>query len=494
MDGLNKSLVIFGNTGVVNGGSFPPQPCTNFVAKTKKNTVQLTWTDPENSVADLNVPVFWDNSVVVRKQGSVPADVNDGVIVVTNNIRNQYQTKPFVDTGLSYGVTYYYRVFSCSRYGVYNDNTIVSVSAAPKQYRVMTVQINLNDSNPFTCGGYADDAVYMREGKSSQDWAEFFGYRPCLFKSGAVVGYLKPNDYTKFVDGTSANITSGSAGDVMVEFPRRGLRISKKNKILTVSMTDEPDNPDFKYYAHQRGDTDKDYFYVGAYLGYVSSNKLRSLSGKTPTASVPLSSLRTYANNLGSGYMEVGFYQFVFLQCMYLLQYKGKRDSQTDHGYGYCAADVAPTGSTNTKGMMYGTSNSSDHVKLFGIEDFWGNLYWFLDGYYVNNTYHVLTATDNFNDTGHNYTDRGIVGANANITGYFNRVSATTETGFTPTSFNGSSSTYFCDYCEFKADKIPFVGGRWGNPTDYGLGIFRFGLVTDAGATSKYRGGRLGYL
>lgn len=51
-----------------------------------------------------------------------------------------------------------------------------------------------------------------------------------------------------------------------------------------------------------------DAFYVGAYSGYVdSSNKLRSLSGKTPTGSKTIGAFRTAAHANGDGYEQLNF-------------------------------------------------------------------------------------------------------------------------------------------------------------------------------------------
>ena len=50
----------------------------------------------------------------------------------------------------------------------------------------------------------------------------------CLFKDGGVVvGYLNPNNYAQFEDGSAADITSGTDGDVMVEFPKMYIKISR---------------------------------------------------------------------------------------------------------------------------------------------------------------------------------------------------------------------------------------------------------------------------
>ena len=91
------------------------------------------------------------------------------------------------------------------------------------------VSIDLTNSNPETAVTYTDDAVGMVAG--STDWYKmriFKDIKPCLFKNGSVVGYLNPDNFAQFEDGTKADITSGNAGDVMIEIPKIGYKISKR--------------------------------------------------------------------------------------------------------------------------------------------------------------------------------------------------------------------------------------------------------------------------
>ena len=499
MEGLTNTAILWrggGAGGSVNSG-YPPAKCTNFVAKVKNNAIELTWNDPVDIASD-NIIVKWERSVVVRKVGSYPTSEKDGVIIVSNIIRNQYATNPYIDNSVVLNTTYYYAVFSCSDEGVYNRE-LVTASATPISYKIMTVRIDFNNSDPTKCGSYEDDAVGMYHGKQVAEWDKFFGYKPCLFKDGKVVGYLNPNDYGKFADGRTADITSGNAGDVMVEFPRRGLKISKSGKILTVSMTDDPNNPEFTYYAHTRGSANKDYFYMGAYLAYVDKYgdaKLRSISGQQPTISdysASLSDFRRYAKNTGSDYINTGFYQFLFLQCMYLLQYKGNLDSQRSHGDGFCQNGVVSgqhrnTGGADKRGMMYGAGDF-EQIKIFGIEDLWGNLDWVVDGYYVDSNYNILTATDNYNDSGSGYKNNGST-VKKNMSGYIKDITGNAETGFTPINMDGSSSTYFCDYGMIFNGQGPRVGGCGNRYGDAGIFYFFTIKPTNSGGAC----GRLGYL
>lgn len=494
--------------GVINIGStsglwvstfsqYAPKPCSSFSATPSNGcVVELNWTDPDNYTTSDGYPVRWANTRIVRKIGSYPTNENDGTIVVTSTIKNQYQTTGYIDSGLSTYTTYYYSAFSCSTDGIYNRNP-VQVPVTPFNYRIMTVKLNLGSSNPASIGSYDDDASFMTAGKNVVEWKDFFGYRPCLFKSGKVVGYLNPDDYTKFVDGSSADITSGNAGDVMIEFPRRGISISKSDKIVTVSMTDNPNNTDFKYYAHQRGSSvNKDYFYLGAYLGYVSSGKLRSLSGKVPNAANTLTQFDTYGKANGSGYGIMGFYQWMFVQIMYVLQYKGNLNSQTTHGYGLCKGSIQNTGSGNTKGLMYGTSTTGNPIKLFGLEDPWGNLYQLINNFYSTDKYRISTVTDDTVTDVSKYTDRGSYGnTSTTSTGFITDCIGSTGVGFTApyNAYNGSESTYFCDYNSFRASSSPSVGGNYSGRTNDGIFCFNCGC-SRSGETYSATGTRLGYL
>lgn len=489
--------------GVVNIGSNPglwgaslgqyaPKPCKNLTAKAGNRSVVLKWEDPEDYTTTDNYPVEWLNTRIVRKTGSYPVDENDGTIVVTSSTRNQYKSNGYTDSGLTNYTTYYYRAFSCSTDGVYNHEQI-QASVQPIPYKVMTVKINLSNSNPANCGSYADDASTMNSGKDVAAWQEFFGYRPCLFKNGKVVGYLDPTNFTKFENGTNADITSGNAGDVMIQFPRRGVRISKSGKVVTVSMTDNPNDSSFKYYAHQRGNSNKDYFYLGVYDGWISGNKLRSLSGKSPTVSTSLNQFDTYGKANGTGYGCMGYYQWLFIQVMYVLQFRGNLNSQNTVGYGNCSSGyIQNTGRSNTNGMIYGDNNVA---KLFGIEDIWGNIWQLVNNYYSNSNYHVTTTTDDTVTDVNKYTDRGSYGGSDSTSwNYYTDCMGTTEVGFTLTynSTNGSSTTYFCDGAYFYSNCVPTVGGYCSHSDDAGL--FCFSVGWNRANSGSYTGSRLGYL
>ena len=459
--------------------SFPPsEPAAKFRAISINNSIELMWEDPDDYTLADSTTIKWSYTRIVRKTGSYPINECDGTVIIESSVKNQYKTTPFVDTGLTNGTEYYYAAFTCNTYGVFNRKPI-HTSGTPIQYRIMTVNINLKNSNPSTCGSYADNANEMHGGKSASEWKDFFGYKPCLFKNGTVVGYLNPDDYTKFEDGSSADITSGNAGDVMIQFPRRGLKISKANNILTVSMTDNPNDTNFTYYAHQRGSTNKDYFYIGAYLAYSNITSVRSLSGKSPfTNSSPYSLSYMYgvAVKSGTGYGLMSFYQYVFIQAMYILQYRGNCDSQRQHGKGMCGGASHNTGSGDQSGVMFGdTSKEGKPLKLFGIEDLWGNLEQILNG--ITITYpncDIYTTTDDRITDMSKYENIGRCGSADGFNGYMNECVGNNKFGFLPiyNGTKGSGSTYFCDRVNINCDYSTagfLIGGFWSAADEYGI-------------------------
>jgi len=376
---------------------------------------------------------------------------------------------------------------ACSSYTAY--------SITLNYYKIFGVSIDLSNSDPASAVTYTDDAVGMTVGSSAWDSEPIFkDIKPCLLLNGVVQKYLNKNNFAQDESGNSVDITSGSAGDVMIEIPKCGVKIATSGTTLTVQITDNPNatGDGFHYYAHTRateGDCDK--LYVGAYVGYTSSSKLRSLSGKAPTVNQTIGTFRTQAQANGDGYDQISFYPLTLLQCLFLIRYKN-RNSQTALGRGYVDASAATnTGTTNANGMYYGTTSGTVHVKFAGIEDFWGNVFYFIDGIFSDASRNILTAFDNFNDTGNGYTSRG-QGATSNIGNYMSKPQGTTETGFIAKEVNGSTTTHFCDYAYLYASRLAYFGGCW-DSGDY-AGAFRLAVYRSASSSSSGYGGRLMYL
>lgn len=356
---------------------------------------------------------------------------------------------------------------------------------------VYTVKIDQSNSNPLTCCTYADDAVGM--GKGSEAWDDLFGARPCIMKDGVVVGYLNPNNFAEYVNGTAAPIADTDY-DVMIEFPRRGLSITTEGDVITISLTDAPHDSDFNYLAHTRGETSRNFFYLGAYSATGSSTKLGSNSGLAPLVNTSLTDFITYAHNRGDGYEIMGFYQWTYIQALYVLKY-GNLDSQTALGRGVTGASAAVnSGLANEKGMCYGSTSATDPVKLFGLENAYGNVWQWLCGLYSDGSRNLLTTTDNFGTAtaASNWEYKVSSGTSGSLNGYMNKAQGTNNGGFVGKVTSGSSSTYYCDYAYLYAGTFPYVGGRW----SYGdnAGVFCFNVYASASNSYSNVGSRLMFL
>lgn len=370
---------------------------------------------------------------------------------------------------------------------------------------VYGVAIDLSISHPNSSVTYTDGAAGFTPAKgnngnyvagSLDEHYPWNAIRPCLLKQGKVVGYLNKNDFSKFENGSSADITSGSSGDVMIEIPHFYYKISKVGTILYVKVSNVMQDG-FTDWAFSYKGVVKDKFYVGAYLGYVDGdNKLRSLSGKKATAYKKFFDFRTAARANGAGYEQIPFNKLTALQVLYLLLFKSL-DSQTALGKGYVGGEsVRDTGVTDAKGMNYGTTGNStanDTVKCLGIEDFWGNLQYGIEGLVTRNEY-IRVADGNFNNSADGYipVDKLI---NFSVSGeFYTDVAGDNVLAFIPKKGKGSETTYFCDIGNAHSaggTNVSFFGGQY----SYGssAGAFNLDCMSSMSSSYWYLGARLTY-
>lgn len=379
-------------------------------------------------------------------------------------------------------------------------DTVKIYSITLGYYYIYGFTINEAESNPAASVTYTNESTSYTKGSSLWDTSPLFvNIKPCLFNAGAVVGYLQRNDYTKFENGTAADITSGSAGDVMVEIPKMAYYMEKSGNIITCKvLVGDVDaktvDARYSYLPFSRvSEGDRSKIYIGAYLGYTLSTKLRSLSGKTPSANKTIGTFRTQAQANGTGYQQLPFYPLTLLQILYILKY-GSLNSQIALGRGYVDGNAAATatGGTNSKGFCYGETTGKLQMKMFGIEDFWGNLYQWIDGLYSNASWTILTTYKSFNDTGSGYLFSNSSGNSANTNGYMTKAQGGTQTGFNIKAASGSATTYFADDAALNAGCLPYFGGSWTAASS--TGSFRLYVNFSASNAYSFLGARLCYI
>ena len=102
----------------------PLDPCTSFGLVAGNNQVEVRWTDPKDKYATpegemaqdpQQLVSVWSHTIIVRKIGSPPISPDDGMIVASSEIRDQYQITPYIDDGLTNNTTYFYAVFAINQ-------------------------------------------------------------------------------------------------------------------------------------------------------------------------------------------------------------------------------------------------------------------------------------------------------------------------------------------------------------------------------------------
>ena len=372
---------------------------------------------------------------------------------------------------------------------------------AQKTVVIYGVKIPIANSDPASVV-YTDDAssfnAAVMSGSTFNDngWFSRWPFnliKPCLLNNGSVVGYLNPDNLAQFENGTAADITSGSAGDVMIEIPKIFYKFSKDSSYYYIQIADEQESG-YSDWAFSYKGVVKDKFYIGAYFGYTTNLKLRSLSGKTPTVSQTLNTFRTQAQANGAGYEQIPLNKLILLQILYLIMFKN-RNGQSVLGRGFVDGNsaVTATGATNSKGKCWGETTGKYQMCFMNIEDFWGNLYGWIDGYYIDESGNRKTADGNFSDS--DFSSYTTISTNASsVSGYISKIECNEKLGFVITEGSGSETTYFCDYgyaYVSSGGQVPYFGGYWFDGSN--AGPFRLNCSHSLSDSHASIGGRLAF-
>ena len=104
---------------------------SNINALVASGKVYVKWTDPSDIVVSGSTLAAWGGTLLVRKAGSAPKSRRDGTVVLDSKTRDAYKTSYFCDSGLSNGVTYYYKFFPYTTNNAYTDSEDNAFTATP---------------------------------------------------------------------------------------------------------------------------------------------------------------------------------------------------------------------------------------------------------------------------------------------------------------------------------------------------------------------------
>lgn len=198
-------------SGGSGGSGIPLAPVTGLATLAASGKAYLKWTDPIDTVVGDATLAAWAGTLLVRKAGSMPASRRDGTVVLDNKTRNAYKTQYFCDSGLSDGVTYYYKFFPYSTTNTYADDPANEVTITPNpvatgDVSALAVVAQLNGRVQLTWTDPA--ATKVQDGVTLSTWAS----TKVVYKTGSYP--TSPDDGTLVVNSTTRNAHASSPLEV----------------------------------------------------------------------------------------------------------------------------------------------------------------------------------------------------------------------------------------------------------------------------------------
>ena len=334
-------------------------------------------------------------------------------------------------------------------------------------------RVNKNDSNPETRIEYLYDAVGMIPARMNYttgtfdygSWANAWfitGNKPVALKFDGTLDYeLDPDDYTKKADGTDSDVSDASyAGNFMASMPTVWFKRWEDDDYEYVAISNKQITPDFFADAHDNGEGDiNDVIYLPMFKGVTIDGKLRSIAGAAVEGNTSGSEEKARAEANGAGWQLWDWAKHELVSDLLTLISRTS-NSQAAFGQGDTGTYVNDAsqnyGKLNTGqhkvdgewamyggGQFWGASDDKHHVKVFHIEDFWGNRWDRCLGLnLVNNQYVYKPVRPYALDTDSSYTSSGLT---APASGW-QKAQNVGRLGSLPKAIGGSAATYVCDY------------------------------------------------
>ena len=253
----------------------------------------------------------------------------------------------------------------------------------------------------------------------------------------------------------------------------------------------------------------------GVSFTLTSGSKLSSVSNVKPLTgwnnSLTIANNRILAHNRGTGWEQLDFLTESGIQLLYLIEY-GSFNSQTQISQGvtnitddaltnmginngYTGTKSGGTNLGNTSGQVtvthYQTGETTHAMSYRGIENWFGNVYQFIDGLNIQNNIPFVSdhsfQSDLFTSP---YASLNMTLCQSN--GYVKNISISNTYNylFLPSTVGGSSSTYLADYYyQNSGNMIAYYGSHW--PDGGVAGGFGWALDAGSGLIRRYFGGRL---
>lgn len=303
---------------------------------------------------------------------------------------------------------------------------------------------------------------------------------------------LSDSNGTLYADGTSAATDIATTGkDVFMRLPFFFTRVSEyatdKIKIefafdagQTATSTRQPTGNGWK----QWGGNDL----IGKYEAYETNSMTYSVSGQTSTGNVSQANFKSHARARGTGFSIVKWRHQNIMAILFYAYY-GHTNCQSLIGSG-ASSNNKQTGLKNSLGMTDTTSSNgnTDNIVFWGLENWWGNKYEWVDNVVVDNHTWTITEDDGTTRTiqasamasGNDawiYPSKFILGDDLDV------IAAAGQTG-------GSDSTGYCDG-QYYTSSSSRVVARSSHSASANGGVAYVNANNDSSNTNTNNGSRL---
>ena len=378
---------------------------------------------------------------------------------------------------------------------------------------------------------YSNQSVYLAPAppvtivSRTVDFQNFTSYSTLDVSGSSVYTNMKrcnvaDNGTINAFDGDAGYTENGTNGQVMVYVPKFWYKLDVSesgsldgNNIRkgTWSIADVPTDG-FKLhpaFLAVDGVTELDYFLYGAFdaVGQDSngtystsynttSYKLGSVGGNSykPSVSLTRATARTMATNRGTGWYSAGVKQTMAIQMLFAVEYGF--NSQTTLGNGIVSVSAASNTGTTTGSTSSGDlSGKTTAVNYRGIENFWGNVWNWIDGInfyertpYICNSYSFADATSS------GYTS---ISFNLPSSNYITALGydSTNDWILLPSESSSTSAVSgpIGDYVASNSSwRVARLGGHWGS--DSNAGAFCWSGSVDSSSSSSSFGARVMFI
>ena len=295
-----------------------------------------------------------------------------------------------------------------------------------------------------------------------------------------------------------------STGDVMVKIPKFYFKRYREGNIEHIKIADKPAEGFAVHPLFNHAGVESEYAYIGAYTSITDSETMLMFSkkGYKPSNNGARATFRDRSKNKGTGWSLIDIAAVSAIQMLCMVEF-ATNNAQAVIGRGYCDNnnESAASGSCDSVPNLTGRPSGTDGktgVVYRGIENFWGNVWQWVDGVNFNGgKYYVCNDQSKYaDDTATGYEELSFTGVTSG-TSYITEEGL--DTGNNPHIMlpsavsGGSASTYYCD-CYWSASnwRAFICGGSWNNGSDGGLFSANFSVVSSY--TDSVIGSRLLYI